>query len=238
MNKKLKFGCIIPSGNNYTEPDFYAQAQKDIGIYSTRIFIKNITPEELKKMGGYTEEAAKLLTNVNADIILFACTSGSLIEGADWEENLKKRITKITGLPAITTSGSIINALKVLKAQKIIVFTPYSEEIDQREKIFFENLNYKVLEIKGLGIIDNSKIAAVSPETIYKNCIDMLKRNLDAEALFISCTNLDTIDIIDKIEKETNIPVITSNQASYWNLLRACGDNRKIKGIGRLLEHF
>ena len=238
MKKTLKFGCIIPSGNNYTEPDFYAQAQKDIGIYSTRIFIKNITPEELKKMGGYTEEAAKLLTNVNADIILFACTSGSLIEGADWEENLKKRITKITRLPAITTSGSIINALKVLNAKKLIIFTPYIEELNYKEKVFLENLNYEVLEIKGLGIVDNKKIAAVVPETIYKNCIDMFQRNLDAEALFISCTNLDTIDIIEKIEKEINIPVITSNRASFWNLLRTCGDNRKIKGIGRLLEQF
>jgi len=238
MNKKLKFGCIIPSGNNYTEPDFYSLSQKDIGIYATRIFIENITPEELKKMGGYTEEAAKLLTNVNADIILFACTTGSLVEGVDWEENLKKRITKITKLPAITTSGSIINALKVLNAKKIIVFTPYSEELNQREKVFFENMNYEVLEIKGLGIIENSKIAAVTTETIYKNCIDMFQRNLDAEALFISCTNLDTIDIIDKIEKEIDIPVITSNQASYWNLLRACGDDRKIEGIGRLLEQF
>jgi len=238
MKKILKFGCIIPSGNNYTEPDFYSLSQKDIGIYATRIFIENITPEELKKMGGYTEEAAKLLSNVNADIILFACTTGSLVEGIDWEENLKKRITKITGLPAITTSGSIINALKVLNAKKIIIFTPYSKELDKREKLFFEKLNYTVLEIKGLGIIDNKKIAAVTPETINENCLTLFQRNLNAEALFISCTNLDTIDIIDKIEKEINIPVITSNQASYWNLLRACGDNRKIKGVGQLLEHF
>jgi len=238
MKKSLKFGCIIPSGNNYTEPDFYAQNQKDIYIYATRIYLKDITPESLRKMGEYTEAAAKLLSDTDADIILFACTSGSLIEGIQWEENLKKRITKNTGIPAITTSGSIVNALEALNVKKMIVFAPYSEELDRKEKIFFENLHYEVLEIKGLDIVDNKKIAAVSPETIYNNCLDLYHRNLEAEALFISCTNLNTVDIIEKIEKEIKIPVVTSNQASYWKLLRASGDNRKIKRMGRLLEQY
>lgn len=238
MKKKLKFGLIVPSGNNYTEPDFYSLRQEDIGIYTTRLFLEKVTPEELERMGEKTEEAAKSLSNVNANIILFGCTTGSLVEGVEWEENLKKRITNITGLPAITTAGSIINALAVIDVQKISVFTPYCEELNEKEELFLKKLGYQVLELEGLNIVDNPTIANVSTEEIYEKCIKLFRRNTGSQALFISCTNLDTFDIIEKIEKEINIPVITSNQTSYWNLLRTIGDNRKIKGIGELLEKY
>jgi maleate isomerase len=238
MNKKIKFGLIVPSGNNYTEPDFYSLRQEDIGIYTTRIFLEKVTPEELEKMGEKTEEAAKSLSNVDADIILFGCTTGSLVEGLEWEENLKRRITNIAGVPAITTAGSIVNALKIFDVRKIIIFTPYSEALNKREIYFLENLGFQILELKGLDIVDNPTIASVTSDEIYKNCIELYQRNLESQALFISCTNLDTFDIIDRIEKETNIPVITSNQASYWALLRTIGDTRKIKGAGKLLEDY
>jgi maleate isomerase len=43
------------------------------------------------------------------------------------------------------------------------------------------------------------------------------------EALFISCTNLPTYDVIAQLEAELRIPVISANQVTMWAALRRVG---------------
>jgi len=91
-------------------------------------------------------------------------------------------------------------------------------------------LNAKCLNKAGMAI------AEVSKETLYH-----LAKEVDhpeSEAVFISCTNLHTIEIIEKLENDLQKPVITSNQATMWNMLRMAGVNDKIEGYGQLLSKY
>jgi len=236
MFKKYRFGMIVPSTNLVIEPDFYSLALKEVGFYTSRVLLGDCIPEELKRMAGFAERAALELSTANVQVILFACTSGSLIEGLNWEKDLAEKIRKISKVPAITTSGCVKNALHFMKLSKISVFTPYIDEINKKEKEFLEKSGFEVLCIKGLGITNTVKIADVEPKLILDEAIQLYEKNKETQGIFISCTDLRTFDIINKLENQIGIPVITSNQASLWGLLTTAKIKTAVQGLGKLLS--
>jgi len=235
MYKKIRFGLIVPSPNVVIEPEFYSIVLGNIGFYTSRVLLDDCTPGQLKKMGNFTQRAALELSTIKASAILYACTSGSLIEGVDWEKDLAIKISKISGVPTITTAGSIRDALTFMKISKINMFTPYIKEVNKKEKEFLEKSGFEVLGVEGLGIVNSVDIAEVEPKLTIEKTLQLHQKNKEAQAMFLSCTNLRTFDIIDDLEKKIGVPVITSNQASLWNLLKLVKLEKSIKGLGKLL---
>ncbi|MEM3831723.1 MAG: aspartate/glutamate racemase family protein [Sulfolobales archaeon] len=137
---------------------------------------------------------------------------------------------------SITTAQAVIEALKTLGAREIVVATPYIEEINERERRFLEDQGFRVLRIKGLGIRKNTEIGRLPPWTAYRLALEAI-RDLRADALFISCTNFRTIEIIEALESRLGIPVISSNTASMWLALRSIGVKDRIP-YGRLLREY
>jgi maleate isomerase len=182
-------------------------------------------------------KAAADLTTAGVNVIIYGCTSGSFIGGPDWEAKLTHTLEEETGLPAITTTRAVIEGLKVLNAKKIVVATPYPHEIDEKEREFLENKGFRVLAMKGLGIIDNLKVGLQAPETAYRLVKEIFMP--EADAVFISCTNFRTIEIIEALELDLIRPAITSTQASMWAALRKLNIKDKTSGFGKLLrEHL
>ncbi len=237
LYKRYRFGIILPSPNVVAEPEFNSFSIEDIGFYASRVLLNDCTSEQLEKMGDFSERAAFELSTARVDAILYACTSGSLINGLEWEKNLAHKLSKVSGVPAITTFGSVKKALQFMNVSKIHMFTPYIEEINKKEKHVLEQSGFKVLSSKGLNITNAVEIADVEPEFILNEAVNLYRQNLEAQAIFLSCTNLRTFSIIDQIEKETGVPVITSNQASLWGLLRLMKIEKSITGIGKLFNY-
>jgi len=217
-----RVGMIVPSPNVVIEPEFYSLGLKNIGFYTSRVFLNNCTPENLKKMSEYVQKAALELSTAQVDAILYACTSGSFIEGGEWIKGLNRNIGKIGKAPAITTTETVIEALAYMKISKITVLTPYIQDVNDKEKKFLEESGFEVLRIKGLNIRDSVKIADVEPEEIFAEAIEIDRNYPDSQGIFISCTNLRTFTVIDRLEKRLAKPVITSNQASLWGIGRRC----------------
>jgi maleate isomerase len=102
--------------------------------------------------------------------------------------------------------------------------------------MFFEEKGFEVLEIKGLGITEAFKIGLEIPDNTYR-----FVKSLDAssvDAIFISCTNYRTIDIIGRLEEDFKKPVVSSNQATFWAALRTIGCGESIHGFGELLREY
>src|SRR5262245_35779478 len=180
------------------------------------------------------EAAAEQLAWARPRIIAFACTTGSLIKGPGWDKVLCDRMESRTGVPATTTSTAVLAAFETLGVRRLGIATPYLDELNRRERDFFEAQGYEVRAIRGLGIRDDREIGDQTPETAYR-----LAREVDGpdvECLFISCTNFATLPIIAALEADTGKPVVTSNQATIWQSLRRAGVREPIRGAGRLLE--
>jgi len=146
---------------------------------------------------------------------------------------IKKMKERNGNRPTTTTSTSVIAALRKLGVTKVSMGMAYVEQVSRAAMKFVEDNGVKVVKAKWLnkGGMD---IAEVSKETIYH-----LAKEVDdpeSEAVFISCVNLHTVEIIERLENDLKKPVITSNQATLWNILRLAGITDRIEGFGRLLH--
>ncbi|WP_456450337.1 maleate cis-trans isomerase family protein [Palaeococcus sp. (in: euryarchaeotes)] len=231
-----RIGLIVPSSNTTMEMELHEALPEGVSLHTARMPLKGVTEEELLKMSALAVESAKLLKDADVDLILYGCTSGSFIGGENFENELEEKIEDEVKIPVVTTSSAILAALNALEAQQILVLTPYMEEINKREREFLEANEFEVLDIRGMGIVENTKIGRLEPYEAYRLAKAMFTE--EADALFISCTNFRTFEIIEALEDDLGVPVVTSNQASLWYALRELEINESILGLGTLLREY
>lgn len=231
-----RIGLIVPSSNTTMEMELHEALPKGVSLHTSRMPLREVTEEELIKMSALAVESARLLRDAQVDLILYGCTSGSFIGGTDFEKEIEEKIEREVNTPVITTSSAVIEALRILDAQQIIVITPYTNDINQREREFLESNEFEVLDIRGIGIVENTKIGKLEPYEAYRMAKAMFME--EADAVFISCTNFRTFEIIESLEQDLGIPVVTSNQASLWLALRELDVMEKIPWLGKLLTEF
>lgn len=218
---RCRIGLIVPSPNTVMESEFRKFCSDEISLHVARMPIKNVNIKELISMEKEANKGARLLKDAKVDIIAYGCTSGSVIEGYD--EEIQKKFEEETGIPVITTATAVINALRAKKMHKIIVATPYTDEINRKEKKFLTKKGFEIVQIKGLNILDGFKIGTLGSEKAYELAKEVLKNNMEKiDGLFISCTNFRTFEVINKISSDFQIPVVTSNQATLWWVFRKC----------------
>ncbi|MCO5221751.1 MAG: hypothetical protein M9947_09255 [Thermomicrobiales bacterium] len=179
------------------------------------------------------EVAARRLAERGAREILFACTSGSLINGVGWDRVLVERIEGASGVRGTTTTTAVLEAFRVLGARTISIGTPYLAEVDERERAFFEQLGFAVATIEGLGCSTDPEIGALTPETDVALAERVTRP--EADVVFLSCTSLNVAQKIALIEEAIGKPVVTSNQASAWLLMNHLGIEPRAGIFGTLM---
>lgn len=231
-----RLGLLIPPVNVVMEPELNHWSPPSMTVHAHRLYrdpIPTLTPESLMTMIDRLEESASLLAMAKVDLIVFGCTSASVLEGAGWDENLSQRIEATTDIPAVATATAVKEALRSLGITRITVVTPYPDEVNRREAAFLESGGFSVVNLDGLGIKDSYQIPVTPPEQIYQ-----LARGADrpeAEGIFISCTNFPAATVINRLELDTAKPVVTSNSASQWFALKKLGVSTSIDDGGKLL---
>jgi maleate isomerase len=232
---KAKIGLLLPSANTIMEEEFNALKPDGVSVHAARMLIRFPNIEELAKMAEDTEKATELISTAKPSIIAFGCTSGSVLNGLGWDEKLISRIQKIAKVHATTTATAVIRAFKELEIHKIAVVTPYIEELNELEKDFFEDSGITVLEIRGIDL-GGEEMEMLTLEKIadYARAVN----RSDADAVFLSCTNLKALPIVEQLEKELGKYVFSSNIATYWDVMRRLGIKQPITGMGKLLERI
>ncbi|MCP4433835.1 MAG: arylmalonate decarboxylase [Gammaproteobacteria bacterium] len=231
---RAKIGYVLLATEQTIEDDVMKLRPQGVGIHFTRAAIADsITSESLAaQIDLLADCASTLLPDGSLDVICYACTSGSLVMG---EDRVHEELNK--GAPnakATSLIRSVIHALKQINARKIVVGTPYLDEINAKEVIYLEEAGFEVLTISGLNLEKDSDMVRVSPDFIVE-----FAKSIDhqaADAVFISCGALRSLDVVEQIEQSLGKPVICSSQAMIWECLRLAGIDDKISGYGQLLS--
>lgn len=233
---RAKIGFVLLAMEQTIEEDVFRLAPDGVGVHFSRVQMENAV--NVDTLGAVGKElagsAALILPDEKLDVICYGCTSGSLVLG---EKRVADELKK--GAPsAIATSliTGVIHALEAFKVRRIVVGTPYIDEINKMEKEYLEDQSFDVLDIHGLDITNDADMVKVTPDFIREFAL-FIDRS-DAEAIFISCGALRSLDVVDEIEKAVQKPVIVSNQAMIWETLRLAGIRDRIDGYGRLLREF
>jgi maleate isomerase len=205
---------------------------KNIDFFVNRIKCYNpLTSENLIKMSEeVTDVTSDILPDEKIDCVVYGCTSGTIAAGHD---SIEKKIKLAKPEAKVTTpSTAAITALKKLNIKKISIFTPYPKKLNNEVVDFFKNEKFEITSNSYFDIESDIDIGKVDPDYLYDVLINMDHK--DADALFVSCTALPVLSIIDKLEKKINKFVLSSNQALIWDTLEKIGKNNSINGFGKL----
>lgn len=226
-----KLGLIVPSWNTVMEYETQRMAASGTSVHVMRISHTADTEENVIWMGTQVPAAAKLLGHAKVDVICYGCTGGGFIKGPGYDQQLSDEIRAATGIPGTTTVLGVTDALRVFRAKRICVASPYEPWLNEKLRVFLDQSGFQVLAIQGLGTQAHSTIGPDEVEALVMN-VD----RPEADAIFVSCTNFGTLDIIESLEKKLKKPVVTSNSASMWKMMRLVGDKSAVEGGGRLFR--
>ncbi len=234
-----KIGLIVPPTNTVNEAEWARLMPDGVTFHTVRMPIHDHVSSEADRRILIRDIAAKAaeLTPAGVDVVAYACTAGSMISPP---RSLPEAVSALAGVPIVTTASAIVEALRFLGAAKLSVATPYHDALNAHETAFLTAAGIEVRSIKGLGIgangpADYPLIARTPIEAVLQHARSAFVHGSDA--LLISCTDFPTLPLIDPLERELGVPVVTSNQATLWEALRSIGLIEPIARGGVLLSN-
>ena len=238
-----RIGVLLPSGITIIEGDFQRMMPEGVSCHYHRYdFTGGLPGDEndvltrVRKAKNHISEATKIITHVHPSLIIMTGTATSFIGGVGYDTELIRLMNEASGgIQATTTSTSAIMALKRLGVKKISLATPYVEGAARKAAEFIQGHGFEILDSKWLG-----KAGPDIPNTSEQDIYQLVKQvdTEESDAVFISCTDFNALKLIQHLESDLGKPVVTSNQATFWNALRLIGVNDKISGYGKLFSDF
>lgn len=231
-----RLGLIALATDLTTERDYRHLLPADgLGLYTTRVPFENpTTPENLVKMTPRLTAAAKLLPDdQRLEAICYSCTAASVVIG---DEAVSEAIQVAhPGVPVVTPSQSAVLAFAALGTSRISVLSPYLVETSEPMFVYFTRKGLDIQRFECFGLDDDRDMARVSSASIVEAACAV--DDPYSEALFISCTGLPAVAVIQEIEQRLGKPVVTSNQATAWALLQLSGIEQVPEGYGQIFHH-
>ena len=234
-NTNSKIGLVALSTDFSIEKDFNSVLfNLPINLFVNRLpFFNPLTNENLVKMTEKLTEVTKnILPNQTLDVVAYGCTSGTIAAGID--QIINKIQSAKPNCKVITPITSAVKALKHLNLKKISVFTPYPRAINEKVINYFKNEGFAIQSFASFNLESDLDIGKIDPKYLLEALTKM--DTIDAEALFISCTALPALEIIQELENRIKKIVLSSNQALIWDSIRSVGYNSSIEGYGKLLR--
>ncbi|PMN90512.1 maleate cis-trans isomerase family protein [Enterovibrio norvegicus] len=229
-----RIGVIALATDFNIEQDLNRLYPNDVRAFTSRV--RNVNPltvENLRTMApGISAAADCILPNTDLDVIMYACTSGTVAIGNDRVTALVHQTRPDVAVTNPVTAA--LNAFDVLGAKKLSILTPYTDAVNREMAAMFSAQGYEVLNIAGFGFEDDTAMTYISPEDIAQAAIS--RCDPEADLLFISCTALRASSVLARVEAVLNKPVVSSNQALVWDSLRLLKYPKPIEGFGVLLE--
>ena len=219
-----RIGVLVPSLDPVVEHDFQRFLPAAASFHIARLDQPaSSTPandESLTRMCNLAPERARPLVDLGAELIMFCCTSASFFKGFGWDRELAARIEEVVGVPALTTSSAVAEAFAVLGIRRAFMATPYPRSINEREQAFFNAHGVEIPAFTAFQCEHSRDIDKVPPGAIVERVLAHRAEIDDCDGVFVSCTALRAMEVVEHLEAELNRPVVTSNASALWAALR------------------
>ena len=235
----IKVGLIAVNVDEVVEQDFkvLSNATGDVTIFTTRFEMEPFDDEaQLEVNASRIGEASRILVpRSNLDIVAFACASGNAALG-------KERITETVA--AVRTDHAVVvaplestaKACAVLSIKRLIVVSPYNAETNAILVRALEDREVIVSAVHSLPSSDYPSFGQI-PATEIEATIRTAVTQSEGDALLVSCTGVQALGSIARMEEEVKKPVLTSNQCLYWDALCSVGHYARPASFGALLRN-
>lgn len=231
---RARLGLLLPMDNAVAEPEWWSVLPDGVAAYVTRL-----TSRDRPAMPANGVELSECFDELGVDVVGYGCAETSFLGATDVNRWIGEQISERVGVPAVTTSYAMIDALAALGARRIAVCSPYPDGANDALVGFLEGHALEVVSFAAEDLVSPEgrrrewdRTNRQPPSTAVS-----LARQADvptADAILISATNLRTFDVLTQLETDLGKPVISSSSALLWNMLRASGVADVVVALGTL----
>jgi maleate isomerase len=204
-----RVGILIPSTDTTVEKELPVLLSGQASCHFARMKLTAVTHEGLRAMEADALRAAEVLADARPDVVLFACTSGTFIFGADYEADLAEKLAKASGAPVVTTARAMAEML-LTHGATVRLRTPYESSITQAEVTYLQSFGLTMSSSESLGLTVDNDIAAVPADRL----LDFVTGTDTPDVVMLSCTNLQTRHLLNDLTAAAGAPIVTSNLAA------------------------
>lgn len=233
----FRVGVALLNSDLVLEPELHRVMPTSIATYVARVpYPERVTIESLDEATSNLSAAIEQLVPIRPQLVAWACTSGSFFRGPAFNSELEGRMTRAAGVPSITASSAVLEALRSIGARSVAVLTPYSAEINAHLEAFLHDAGLAIGGMRQLyddTDLDDFELQSIAPVTLARAASEADVPGTDA--LLISCTGVPLVGIVDSLEEALGKPVVGSNLALIRAFLRAAGHGTSVAGFGRVI---
>lgn len=220
----LKVGLMVPANNTTMASELPAWLPGGASCHTLRIPRGEglLGPAEIPAYVAQALELAGRYIPERTDIVVYGCTAAGFIGGPAQDAEIQRRLAAITGRPVVTTANAMVEVLRHIGARRVAVVTPYPDLVNERLRAYLEQSGIAVSRLASFKAATTDALAAITPAQIAALARDTM--TADSDAMFIACSQLPTLEILDGLAREFGRPVWSSIKATAWHAQRVLAD--------------
>ncbi|MGH7771101.1 MAG: maleate cis-trans isomerase family protein [Candidatus Binatia bacterium] len=232
---RARIGYISPSVIELNAYDFYRIVPKGVGMIGVACMVGGWKEDAYKQALAQVENCAKELSRRFCDFIIHGGAPLVLSQGKGFEARLIEKLQTITGVPCTTSIVAAMDAFRDLSTPRLAVVDPYPPELNEKMVGYLKEWGFDVASVVSLGTtFTESSVASIGD--IYRAAKKAVKEAGNATGIFIPCANFPVVDVIEDIETDLGLPVISNITSQLYVAFKAIGMREKIEGYGRLMR--
>ena len=209
-----RIALLIPHTDVNLETDLQRELPAGYSLAVERMWLDDVTEESERVMlASEAPRAARYLRPASPELGVFGCTSATAILGPEGEKQLIQDVSATLQCPVISAFGAVLDQLAEARLKRLVLFTPYVDSLTARFADGLTQLGYELVFSAGMGKASDVEIGEIRPDQIVDFVRDHKKHFGGCDGILISCTNLRALEARTILEKELNLPIITSNYA-------------------------
>lgn len=231
-----RIGMLIPTNNTVIEPEMAYFAPPGVTFHATRMVSSrtgNASIEGLHNLVSCVDRAAEELSITGVEALLYGCLSTSFAV-EDWDTQFGVKTGAWTEAPAITALSATCRGVKALGHKEVAVLCPYGPELQALAAQAFSRHGLTVTNLSSINVTGLRAVCNVPEQDVYRAAKAMDRKG--AGILCILATDLRTAALIDTLEADMGIPVVSTNQALAWASLALAGIHADAAGRGYLFS--
>jgi len=236
---------IVPSSNTTMETEIPAMmrahaASAAVTFHSSRAVLHNVDADSLARMVADGDRCVCELADARVDVMLYACLVAVMAQGPRAHEEIEDRLAAVTrdagwDVPVISAAGALVRTLQAEGAERIAVIAPYMPDLTARVSSYIEDYGVRVVESVSLAVPDNLEVGRLDPRDLLRHARDLDLTEVDM-LVASACVQMPSLGVLDELETELGVPVLSAATASAAELVDALGLGRSVHGAGALMR--
>ena len=244
-----RLGLIVPSSNTTMEtelPELFRRRGLATGEaftwHSARARMSQVTAEELDRMVAASDVAAQSLADAPVEAIAYACLVAVMVRGPGAHRDVGARLAAALAdsprqPPVVTSAGALIDGLAALGARRVALITPYMRPLAEVVAAYVRSEGFEVVDLVALEVADNVEVGRIPSDVLVQSAREVVARHDALDALVLSaCVQMPSLAVVEQVEREIGIPVVTSATATARSLFLALGLDPVVPGAGSMLS--